>query len=503
MQSAVTCSNGPLRGRCYWVAMNLSALLAGAVTVLGFAPFGWFGIPLLSLSALFALINRCDTSAQAAWLGYLWGLGCFAVGVSWIYNGMHDTGGMPAPYAAIATLAFCSLLSALPAASSGLIVRLRHRSALQRALCAAAVWTIGEWLRGWILSGFPWLAIGYSQGPGSPLSGFAPLLGVYGITFISAAMAAGVAFATTRREAAAVIVFSIAIWGLGASLRYVDWVQPMGMPVTVSLLQGNVPQEHKWDPNARQASLDVYARLSEAHPAQITVLPETALPMFLREVPADYLRNLSTNGPALMGIADLDGELGKSETYYNVAVVIANGLRNESYRKVHLVPFGESTPWLFAWFEGLMHVPLRDFSRGAPSQPLLDLAGQKVLPSICYEDMYGADIARSAAGSSLLINLSNLAWFGRSVALPQHLQITQMRAMESGRPALVAANTGITAAIDAHGRVMAALPAFEAGALTVHVQGTAGRTPYVRWGNVPVLILAALVLLATLRPHRA
>ena len=465
---------------------------AGALTVFGFAPFHLFPLPMLSLALLFVLWQRAATPKDAAWQGLLWGLGFFLAGVSWVYVSMHDFGGMPAPIAALATLLFCAYLALYPALAGWLFARFRSGIPWRDALLFAGVWTLSEWLRGWLFTGFPWLALGYSQAPESPLAGFAAVLGVYGVGFIAALLAALIL--SLRRHAAVIIVLLLC----GQLLQHKEWTEATGAPLTVSLLQGNIPQSLKWQPERLPQSLDTYARLAREHPAQLTVLPETALPLFLDQLPRDYVHQLTANGSVLAGVAMRSGNGG----YTNAAVALTAG-QPQSYAKSHLVPFGEYVPPGFSWFLALMNIPMSDFSAGAKRQEPLSIAGQRVMPNICYEDLFGEEIIRALPAATLLVNLSNTAWFGHSLAQPQHLQISQLRALETGRTMLRATNTGMTAVVRRDGVVAAVLPAFTSDALTLAVQGYTGMTPYARWGNMLIVLIALISLLPAFVRHRS
>jgi len=482
---------------------EFAALLLGALTVFGFAPFYWFPLPIITLALLLRLWRAADTAPRAAWLGWLWGLGLFLGGVSWVYVSMHDVGGMPALLAGLATLLFCSALALYPALAGWLFGRLRSVSvsvngaSWRDAWLTAAVWMLSEWLRGWLFTGFPWLALGYSQSPPSPLAGYAAEIGVYGVSFIVAALAALLAF-SWRRPASWLIV--LGVFAGGHLLQRMDWTQPNGSPLTVSLAQGNISQDTKWDAERLPHSLDIYARLVRKHPAQLAVLPETALPMFLDDVPEEYLRALTANGPVLFGVAvNVDaGAAGRAGAYANAAVALTKDGKRQAYAKSHLVPFGEYVPAGFAWFLDWMHMPMSDFTAGPPRQPPLQIAGQKIAPNICYEDLFGEEIIGALPQATLLVNLSNTAWFGDSLMQPQHLQVSQLRALETGRSMLRATNTGMTAVVRPDGKVLAVLPAFTEDALTVEVQGYTGMTPYARWGNALALLLALGALLPAL-----
>ncbi|GIK25210.1 MAG: apolipoprotein N-acyltransferase [Betaproteobacteria bacterium] len=476
-----------------------AAFLLGAASVLGFAPFLLFPIPIVALALLVRLWQGA-TPRVAALQGYAFGAGLFLAGVSWVYVSMHVFGGMPLLLAGLAAVLFCCVLALFPALAGYVFARLRRDRILADALLAAAAWTLAEWLRGWVLTGFPWLAFGYAQTPPSPLAGYAPLLGTYGVGFIAALIAALAGLTTLGRRSrwlpSGAAIATLLAAGLG--LTSIEWTQPSGKPVSVSLLQGNIEQSLKWRPERLQQSLDTYLRLARAHPAQLVVLPETALPLMLDQLPRDYVAELRRaaqggKGDVLLGIAAQDAQ-GR---YYNSAVgFTTEGI--QSYRKSHLVPFGEFTPPAFAWTLALLKIPMSNFSPGAAVQPPLALAGEKVAVNICYEDVFGEEIIRALPEATLLVNISNTAWFGDSLAQPQHLQIAQMRALETGRFMLRATNTGMTAIVNPRGRVERVLAPFGEGALVGEVSGYTGATPYVRWGNAAALLLVAIGLFAPL-----
>lgn len=466
------------------IRATLVAGLLGVASVAGFAPFGLFPLPILALALLFRYWQRSASPRHAAWLGFCYGLGFFLAGVSWVYVSLHDVGGMAAPLALVATLLFCAYLALFPALAGYLARRSASADFFWRhVLLFAGLWTLTEWLRGWAFTGFPWLALGYAQTPPSPLAGFAAVLGVYGVGFLAALIAAALALDWRRKATWALVV---ALLAGGTLLRGMDWTQPVGEPLSVSLLQGNVPQSLKWVPERLPLSIDTYTRLAREHPATLTVLPETAIPLFFDQVPTEVLRALTLHGETLLGIAVRQRAGG----YVNGAVAVSQEPTFQSYAKRHLVPFGEYVPPGFAWFFDYVRIPMADFSAGPANQPPLPVAGQKIAPNICYEDLFGEELLAALPQATLLVNLSNTAWFGDSLAQPQHLQIARMRALETGRMMLRATNTGITAAIAPDGRVIGQLPPFTAGALRVTAQGFTGLTPYARWGNLLALLLA-------------
>jgi apolipoprotein N-acyltransferase len=474
-----------------------AAFALGASTVTGFAPLGLWPIPLLAIAGLLFLWKGAGTPAWAFWYGLAFGAALFGVGVSWVYVSLHDFGLMPAPIAAFATLAFCAILALYPAAVGWCFARARTVG-VAAALALPALWTTSEWLRGWFLTGFPWLALGYSQSD-SPLAGFAPVAGVYGVSF-AAAFCAGLLWIGISSSARARVASAIALaltFGAGFLLKQISWTSPQGEPVRVALLQGNIPQDLKFQADRYAATLATYKRLIDASRAQLIVLPETAIPRFLDAVDPAYLRDLvriahEKHANLVIGVP-LRDEGGR---YFNSVVSVGES-PTQRYDKSHLVPFGEFVPTGFGWIVRMLSVPLSDFSPGSENPKPLALSGQFVAPNICYEDSFGEQIIRQLPQATLLVNVSNVAWFGDSLAPSQHLQISRMRAIETGRPMLRATNTGITAIIDPRGVVIGRLPQFTEGVLQGEVQGRSGATPYVRFGNSPV-VLACLALLAAI-----
>ncbi|MEJ5210928.1 MAG: apolipoprotein N-acyltransferase [Burkholderiales bacterium] len=476
--------------------------LLGAATVAGFAPFHLFPLPVLTLAVLFHLWWHAGSRRAAARMGFAFGCGLFLLGVSWVYVSLHDFGGMPAPVAALATLLFCLFLALFPAAV-GWAAAARGRPWARLVLVMPALWTLAEWVRGWIFTGFPWLAVGYAAVPHGPLTGYAPIVGVYGLSWLTALSAGLLALIWAGRDrprrSVAGLIILLVLWGAGLGLNKVSWTRPVGEPLAVSLLQGNIPQDLKWREDRVAPTLDIYAQLVERSRGRLILLPETAFPLFLDQLPDAYVQRLANQarergGDVVVGVPERAAD---GSRYYN-SVVSFGTHPAQVYRKVHLVPFGEFVPLrpVFGWFLDLMHIPLGDFARGAPDQRPLRVAGQRLAVSICYEDVFGEEIIRQLPEATLLANVSNDAWFGDSIAPRQHLQIAQMRALETGRMMLRATNTGITALIDARGRVLAQLAPFHTGLLEGSAQGYSGATPYVRFGNLPVLGLVGLALLA-------
>jgi apolipoprotein N-acyltransferase len=484
-------------------AAAVTALAAGALTVLGFAPIGLWPIPLLTLAALWMLWRRAATPGNAFVQGFAFGAGLFGAGVSWVYVSLHDFGLMPAPIAAFATLAFCAVLSLYPAAAGWCFARLRLRLPLAAAAGFAALWVLAEWLRGWVFTGFPWLAVGYSQSD-SLLSGFASLAGVFAVSAATALCAAllGVLVSDKRKgRIANLAALALGlVFAIGGAAQKTSWTAPQGQPVTVALLQGNIPQDLKFQPERYFATLATYRRLIDASNARLIVLPETAIPVFLDAVDPEYLKSIAQSAMARNADIIVGAPLREPGGGFFNSVVTLGASPSQRYDKSHLVPFGEFVPAGFGWVVKTLSIPLSDFTPGTPAPKPLALAGQIVAPDICYEDAFGEEIIRQLPQATLLVNVSNVAWFGDSLAPAQHLQMSRMRAMETERFMLRATNTGVTAIVDPRGKVVGRLPQFTEGLLRGEVQGRSGATPYVRFGNVPI-VLICLALLAAVAFH--
>lgn len=499
----------------------LTAFIAGLLCVSGFAPFGLFPVPVLALAVLFALWQRADSPRAAAWTGFAFGLGLFAAGIGWIYVALHDYGGMNMLLALFATLLFAAFLALFPALAGYALARFpaltgawfrspeqAHRSRekaafripVQVSLCVLmpAVWVLVEWLRGMIFTGFPWLTLGYAHSD-SPLAGYAPLLGVYGVSLVaavSAGLLASLWHERWNRQGRIALMILAMLWLGGALLRGVAWTQPHGEPVSVALVQGNIAQDLKFNEDALVGTLETYRRLTLQNPARLTVLPETALPLLRHEAPPMLIEQLreharSNGGDILIGAFERN-----NGSYYNSVFTL--GTANEQqYRKQHLVPFGEFIPLrpLIGWFiNGVLNIPMGDLGRGERWQAPLDVAGQRVAANICYEDVFGEEIIRALPQATLLVNFTNDAWYGHSHAAAQHNQISQLRALETGRMMLRATNTGLTSIIGADGKIVQQLPQHQEAVLNGMAQGHEGATPYVRWGNAAVVLLIALML---------
>ncbi len=485
-----------------------AAASAGAVTVFGFAPFGLAPLPVLTLAVLFALWHDA-TPRDAAARGFAFGLALFAAGASWVYIALENFGGMPTAVALIGTGCFVAYLALWPALAGYVATRFTAPASVARALAAAAAWTLGEWLRGYVFTGFPWLAVGYAQLPGSALAGYAPLGGVFLVSLAVALAAAMVALAfdavalPSRRCVAVAAAATLALVLGGYLVNGLAWTAPDGRPLSVSLVQGNVLQSQKFDPAFRERTFAIYAELVEQSRGRLIVLPESAYPMFSDEVPDAVILHLvrtasARHGDVLLGLFTAEAPApGTTDPRYFNTVVALGESDLQLYRKRHLVPFGETIPGkpVLGWLiRNVLAIPLADQTPGPPHQRPLAVAGARVAVNICYEDAFGSELIDGARDAGFLINVTNDAWYGRSIAAFQHNQIAAMRALELGRPMLRATNTGVTSAIDHRGRVVAALPWFTRGILEVSMEGRKGATPYQRLGDVPAVVLPALML---------
>jgi apolipoprotein N-acyltransferase len=509
-----------------WLRHGLPPVMLGGITLFAFAPFSFWPLAILSLALAFGMIDVAPSARRAAWLGWAYGLGYFLAATHWIYISLHDYGGLPAIPAMLAVLLLAAFLALYPALAAWVARRVtgEHRAALLLA-ALPAMWLLTEWLRGWVFTGFPWSAIGYTQVPAGPLAGYLPVVGIYGVGGMLAWLAGAAAWLLGRRpdrHDALVVLAAVGLCAGGIGLSRVSWTEPVGKPLQVALLQGAIPQNQKWGLDDLLFNLRTYYRLMDAAQGELIVLPETAFPVFLHESPSYYLKpeagraaerrfpllpddylammldKAHSKQAALIAGVPRFGRDGAH--YYNGAVLLSDPTRPGNY-KSHLVPFGEYVPmrWLIGWIYRILQMPLDDFAPGPSEQAPLQIGDQRIAANICYEDIFGEELLGSVRNATILLNLSNLAWFDGSVALAQHGQIAQARSIETGRPSLLATNSGTTAVVRADGQYQATLPERKPMILQATVQGRTGRTPYMRWGNVAALALAVAGLLIARR----
>lgn len=474
----------------------LLSFFSGLFLVGAFEPFGLYWLAVLSPALLLGLWQQ-RSPREAFWLGYVFGLGLFSGGVYWVYNSVHEFGHAPAAFAIGLTVVFVLYLSLFPALVGRLQAHFRVWENVWRTLLfVPAAWVLAEAFRGWFLTGFPWLKLGYSQ-TDSLLASFAPVFGVLGVSWVVMVLAVALVALVAERASTRVIgaVVLLVFTTLALLLNTIQWSHTKGQPLGVSLIQGNIAQDDKWKDEWLIPTVERYRDLSREHwGSDLIIWPEAALPGLYSTFEEVILKPLgeearSHESELITGVLyEEDGRV------YNAVITLTDppGV----YRKRHLVPFGEYIPLrsLTSLFEGMVVLPADDITP-AREPTLLHAAGITIATSICYEDAYGEEMLGMLPEANLLINVSNDAWFGDSLAPPQHLQMARMRAIEFARPLLRATNTGLTAAVDHKGQIIKALPPFEVGVLVAQVQPREGATLYARWGNGGVLLLMLLSVL--------
>ncbi len=482
------------------------SLVAGLLYPLAFAPFDIAPIAILSLAALLLLWTG-QSPRTAARLGFAWGIGAFLAGLYWLYISLHTFGGAPLWLALPLMLALVAVMALYPALAGYLYARVTRSS--QRAamlLFFPGVWVLLEWIRGWFASGFPWLAAGYSQ-TDTVLAAYAPVGGVFLVSFAVAVSAGVVVSVILTKHRVIPVLLLLAIWASAAAIKPVNYSEPRPQAIRVALLQGAISQDRKWLPEQFEPTLQLYSGMTrQSADADLVIWPEAAIPALL-EFTQEFLDELWRSARAektalLIGIPRRDAV---SKQFFNSVVALGEKHRSV-YDKRHLVPFGEyfPVPEVVRRWMRLMNLPYTDFAAGAGDQPVISMAGETLAITICYEDVFGAEQLSIASKASILVNVSNDAWFGDSVAPHQHLQIARMRAMETRRPMLRATNTGISAVIDAHGKIMARSRQFAPEILRAEVNGRVGSTPYMRLGDwLSVLLSIAAMALALIFIRRS
>jgi apolipoprotein N-acyltransferase len=468
----------------------LGAVVAGAVfgAVFHLTDTWAIAIKLLCIAACFVVLRGAVRWTSGFLLGWAWGAGATLTGMGWLYVAMHDVGGMPAWMAGIAMVMFSLLLGVFNGLAGAGFVALKSKSHWI-ALPFAATWLLGEWLRTWVLTGLPWMSVGYGF-LDTPLTGVTSSLGVLGVGAAAVLLAVCVAQLLNRQRFKAMIG-AAALLVAGYFAAQTSYTAPYGAPLSVALLQGNVPQDLKFDPVAKMSYMRRYADMAAQSKAQLTVMPETALPTLQSQVPDDVMNTLkSATGTQLIGIA---GELGGK---YTNRMATPFAALPWVYDKSHLVPFGEVIPTGFQWFVDMMKMPLSSMGRGSEAQSNLTVNGLNLAPNICYEEIFSHEWRARGAQAHILLNISNFGWYGDSTVFAQHTNIARMRALEFQKPYLSATNNGMSVAILPTGFVQAALAKNTQGTLNIAVQGTAGETPYSRWGDWGAVVLAVFALFA-------
>lgn len=489
----------------------LIVFIAGALLPLAFSPVDFYLIAVISPAVLFYSF-LFSTPRRAALLAWWFGMGYFGVGVSWVYVAVYVFGLSSIFTSIIFTFLFINLITAfivLQGYLSVLFVKklnINHR-AISLLVIFPLFWALQEWFRGWFLTGFPWLSLGYSQ-TGSALSGYASILGVFGVSWLSALSSSLLlmAFLYHAPKKKLIVLFSFSlVWLSGYIFSQLEWTEATGKPVKVSLVQGNVEQKNKWEPDHFEKRKQRYLSLTQKHwDSDLIIWPENSLTVFHHQLKNNFLKNLSkqakkNNTDIILGLPVLDRE--KDEYFSSLMVVNskkAAETKDQFYHKNHLVPFGEYVPFasllrgLIAFFD----VPMSAFTPGQYDQKLLTAAGQKIAPTICYEDAFGEDVIRFLPEATLVLNASNNAWYGDSFAPHQHVQISQMRALETGRDLMRVTTNGVSALIDYKGKITARSPQFKSYVVTGFVQSRTGTTPYVFWGNTAILLIIFVGIIA-------
>ncbi|MEN9470694.1 MAG: apolipoprotein N-acyltransferase [Pseudomonadota bacterium] len=485
---------------------EISALLAGGLLAFAFAPMAIY--PLAIFSPALLLLLWLNSSAERAFvLGLLFGIGFYGIGVSWVFISIHEFAHTSLFLALLITGLFVFILALFTAIQAYLLNRFfPDNNLIKLYLIFPSSWVFTEWLRSWILTGFPWLLLGTSQVSG-PLRGYVPILGLFGLSFLislsaSLFLSLFCPFLNKRFNCQLSLIKNprlrflfpllglIILWTSGYALSFVHWTKLVGKPIQVSLIQANIPQQIKWEPQYLQASLIHYQQLTQSHwNSRLIIWPEAAIPL-LQEKAGYFLKQLNKQARQHKTTIITGIPIEKDFQYYNA--MIALGLDQASYYKQRLVIFGEYLPWWLIWAHGLLNlldIPMSSFSPGPKHQALFRVANLNLGPFICYEIAYPSLVRQALkAKAQLLLTINDDAWFGHSFALAQHLQIGQFQALATGRYLAFLSNTGMTAIVTPQGKLAGKLPAFETGVLTAAVFKTSGMTPWVYLGDDPIII---------------
>jgi apolipoprotein N-acyltransferase len=475
--------------------LDAIALLAGMLLPFSFAPFSISPLAFITL-ALLLYTWLFSSPYQAFRRGTLFGIGFFTLGVSWVYISIHRFGQASMPLSVFITVIFILYLSLFFGIQGYCFTRYLPESRIKPLLVFPCTFVLFEMLRGWLFTGFPWLLLGYSQG-NTWLRGYAPISGVYGVSFVTAFLAA-LLLLLVRRKSTYFRVMGMAsfaaIFGLGLILTQINWTQPIGHPLQTTLIQGNIAQEVKWQPEQLRKTLEIYMRYTTKNwLSDIVIWPEAAITLPLSQM-QDFLKKLGEIAQKkrvtiITGIPIVD-----SEMVFNSIITLGNG--SGTYHKRHLVPFGEYIPLKPLWHFILdaFHIPMSSFQPGGKKQLPLTAKGVVIAPYICYEVAYPLEFLHFLPEAQLLLTITDDSWFGHSIAAAQHLQIAQMRALETGRYLIFSSNMGITAVLNSKGQVVKTIPPFQEAALTARIQPMAGYTPWMIFKTYPLMALLLLTL---------
>ncbi len=491
---------------------GLGILAAGAIAPLSLAPFDFWPAAPLSLLLLLYLLKNCSAK-QAFWLGWLFGLGFYGFGSSWVYNSIHEYGYAPVPLAVLLTFLFVAGLSFLLSATMAYCyVKYLARFHWGTLIGFPALWVLFEWLRSWLLTGFPWLYLGYAH-VDTWLAEWAPLIGVYGLSLIVVLQSTLVFHLLTRKRNIYAILFVLIFpWLLAYPLSMISWSHNVSKPLTVTLIQPNISQHVKWLPQQKPKTLRLLKEQTQQHlSSDLIVWPENAIPLFLHQA-KNYLHGMelmarNSQTSIISGIPFWQEDAGQTTVLHNSIVAFGNGTQ-DLYHKQKLVPFGEYVPWqqLLRGVIQFFDLPMSDFMPGPSNQSSLALESQfgsyRIAPYICYEIVYPDFVRKLSRDSQLMLTISDDSWFGRSIGPHQHLQMARMRARENSRYLIRGTNTGLTAVINHRGEIQSRSGQFEQTNLTDTVQLRSGLTPFTRWGSLPILLLCILLLVFCRRPKQ-
>lgn len=484
-----------------WQWECLSPLI-GVLLTLAFAPFNYSYLAVVSLTLVFYSWLDCSP-ARAALRGYLYGLGLFGTGISWVYISIADYGGASVVAAVLLTLLVVCFWALFPMLTAYLAVKLSGQKHKEKLIWIIPFsWILVEYIRGyWFLNGFPWMQIGYTLLE-TPLSGYVPIIGAYGSGFLlaltAACLIAGYRKYIKKRK---LFIFILLLWVTGALLQTIKWTEKIGKAIDVALIQGNVAQDQKWLAKNRLKTLLNYRKMTvENWDADIIIWPETSIPAYLSQVKENYLKPLSIEAKNhhTSLVVSLPSR-GKKNEYFNT--VLSLGDKEGRYDKNHLLPFGEYLPLqpLSGFVLDLFNIHLGNFTSGGQQQELLQAAGYPFATSICYEDAFAKEAIRALPEAAFLVNVTNDAWFGDSIEPHQHMQIAQMRALETGRYMLRVTNTGITAIVSPDGIIVKKAPMFKKTVLRGSIFPMGNNTFYAQLGDTVIILILIFCLLILLQ----
>lgn len=497
--------------------------------------FNWL-IEIVIFSIFYFLLSKSNNCKEAAFIGFLFSFSTLITGIWWIYIAIHYYGKSSILFSCILLILFILYLSIYSSIASYIWMffisynkkkyNYFYNLKLYDSFIFASSWTICEWLRGTIFTGFPWLSIGYTQVDG-PLSGFATIFGIYGISYILALISGLIIQIISKiifiknnikknifniklyfNKILYLLYILIIIFIFGFLCSYINWTIPIKEKLSIRLLQGNIDQERKFKKKYILESIDKFKSMIIQKAADIIIIPETSIPISIDKIPKNFLNILCnfsniTKSTIIFGaIGSVNNILDNNDKLYvtnSLFGIIPKLKKFYRYDKNHLVPFGEFIPFGFNWIVKLLHIPFVNFISGNIKNNSLVILNNSVMVSICYENIFGEEISKrlfnSMPSANILVNLSNLAWFGNTIALNQHLQISRMRAIENGRIVLLVANTGYTAIINYDGKVLSFLPTNITGSINSNIQGMSGFTPYTKYGNNTILVISLFLFI--------